>query len=200
MTKNNKGEQTKIKLIECAAELFYKNGYNATGINDILKITQLPKGSFYFQFESKKELAIQVNFYYEKKLATWILETSKGKTWDEFITDLVNDMIKKAEEEKYFGCPLTTLGHELAFFEPEISKYYSDSLTKLISLFASILKRSGIPEEKTNILAKRIFAMYEGYLVYYRISKDISVLKDMSFNLIAIYKNYLEIDCKSSES
>ena len=35
MAKNTKGEQTKNKLIECAAELFFKNGYNATGINDI---------------------------------------------------------------------------------------------------------------------------------------------------------------------
>ena len=180
MAKNTKGEQTKNKLIECAAELFFKNGYNATGINDILKVTELPKGSFYFQFESKKELAIEVNFYYEKKLATWILDTSKGKTWDEFIIDLVNDMIKAAEGGKYFGCPLTTLGHELAFYEPEISKYYSSSLTKLICVFDSILERSGIPKDKTNILANRVFAMYEGYLVYYRISKDISVLRDMS--------------------
>lgn len=196
MIKNTKGEQTKNKLIECAAELFFKNGYNATGINDILKITQLPKGSFYFQFKSKKELAIEVNYYYEKKLAIWILETSKGKKWDQFITDLVNDMVKEAEEGKYFGCPLTTLGHELAFYEPEISKHYSDSLTKLIGVFASIIERSGIPKGKTEILAKRVFAMYEGYLVYYRISKDTNVLKDMSYNLIAIYKDYLEFDCK----
>lgn len=196
MIKNTKGEQTKNKLIECAAELFFKNGYNATGINDILKITQLPKGSFYFQFKSKKELAIEVNYYYEKKLATWILETSKGKKWDQFITDLVNDMVKEAEAGKYFGCPLTTLGHELAFYEPEISKHYSDSLTKLIGVFASIIERSGIPKGKTEILAKRVFAMYEGYLVYYRISKDTNVLKDMSYNLIAIYKDYLEFDCK----
>ena len=196
MVKNTKGEQTKNKLIECAAELFYKNGYNATGINDILKVTELPKGSFYFHFKSKKELAIEVNFYYEKELATWICDTSKGKKWDEFITDLVSDMIKGAELGKYFGCPLTTLGQELAFYEPEISKYYSDSLKNLICVFASILERSEIPKDKTDMLANRVFAMYEGYLVYYRISNDISVLKDMSDSLITIYKNYLELDCK----
>lgn len=196
MNKNNKGEQTKNKLIECAAELFFKNGYNATGINDILKITELPKGSFYFHFESKKALAIEVSYYFEKKLAKWILDTSKGKTWDEFITDLVNDMIKGAESETYFGCPLTALGQELAFYEPEISKCYSNSLTKLIYIFASVLEHSGIPKEKISTLANRVFAMYEGYLVYYRISKDVDVLRNMPDSLIAIYKNYLESDCK----
>ena len=196
MTKNTKGEQTKNKLIECAAELFFKNGYNATGINDILKITKLPKGSFYFHFDSKKALAIEVNFYFEKKLEEWILETANDKNWEEFITNLVKDMIKGAEEEKYFGCPLTTLGQELAFYEPEIAKYYSDSLKKLIYIFASVLERSGIHKDKTGKIANRVFVMYEGYLVYYRISKDIDVLRAMSNDLIAIYKDYLESDVK----
>ena len=47
MAKNTKGEQTKNKLIECAAELFFKNAYNASRINDILKVTELPN-SFIF--------------------------------------------------------------------------------------------------------------------------------------------------------
>jgi|GEM_PF-415232 len=194
MAKNTKGEQTKNKLIECAAELFFKQGYNATGINDILKITELPKGSFYFHFDSKKALAIEVNSYFEKNLSEWILERAEGRNWEEFMTDLVNDMIKGAEDGIYFGCPLTTLGQELAFYEPEIAKYYADSLKKLIYVFTSVLERSGIPKDKTSTIANRVFAMYEGYLVYYRISKDINVLRSMCDNLIAIYKNYLELD------
>lgn len=196
MTKNTKGEQTKNKLIECAAELFFKNGYNATGINDILKITELPKGSFYFHFESKKALAIEVDFYFEKKLAKWILNAAEGREWEAFITNLVNDMIKGAEEGNYFGCPLTTLGQELAFYEPEIAKYYSDSLKKLIYIFASVIERSGIPKDKISMLANRVFAVYEGNLVYYRISKDIDILRAMSHDLIVIYKNYLQLDTK----
>ena len=53
-----KGEESRQRLIECAAELFWKNGYSATGISEILKQTGLPKGSFYFYFKSKDELAV----------------------------------------------------------------------------------------------------------------------------------------------
>lgn len=191
MAKNTKGEQTKNKLIECAADLFFKNGYNATGINDILKVTELPKGSFYFHFASKKDLAIQVDSYFENQLATWILNTAKGRNWEEFIRALVGDMINGAKVGTYFGCPLTTLGQELAFLEPNIAKYYSDSLKKMIYVFSSVLERSGVPKEKVDELANQVFVMYEGSLVYFRISKDTKVLEAMADNLIALYKSYL---------
>ena len=47
-------------------------------------------------------------------------------------------------------------------------------------------------QEKINMLAKSLFAMYEGYSVYYRISKDIDALRVMKDDLIAIYKNYIK--------
>ena len=37
-----KGEESRQLLIECAAELLWKNGYSATGISEILKPTDLP--------------------------------------------------------------------------------------------------------------------------------------------------------------
>ena len=58
-----KGEESRQRLIECAAELFWKNGYSATGISEILKQTDLPKGSFYFYFKSKDDLATAVTEY-----------------------------------------------------------------------------------------------------------------------------------------
>lgn len=61
-----KGEESRQRLIECAAELFWKNGYSATGISEILKQTDLPKGSFYFYFKSKDDLATAVTEYYQK--------------------------------------------------------------------------------------------------------------------------------------
>ncbi|MDP3387753.1 MAG: TetR/AcrR family transcriptional regulator [Eubacteriales bacterium] len=39
----NKGQQTKEKIIRTAARLFLEKGYNATGINEILAKTEVPK-------------------------------------------------------------------------------------------------------------------------------------------------------------
>lgn len=190
MAKTTKGEQSKTKLIECAAELFLKNGYNATGINDILTATNLPKGSFYFHFSSKKALAISVSAYFEKKFTNWLLETSKGKTWPDFITALVNQMIESAEKGTHYGCPFAVLGLEISFSDTELSKQYYASMQKLITLFASIFKFSGVKKEDISNLSNRAFAIYEGYLVYYRIGKEVNTLKLMLLDLLKIYEDY----------
>lgn len=46
MMEDEKGEASKAKIVEAAGELFWKQGYAATGIRDILDATGLPKGSF----------------------------------------------------------------------------------------------------------------------------------------------------------
>lgn len=193
MVKNTKGEQSKNKLIECAAELFVQKGYNATGINDILSCAGLPKGSFYFHFANKKDLAVKVSIYFERKIGEWILRTAKGKVWENFITDLIEEMIEAAENKKHFGCPFAVLGLEIAFSEPDIATYYSESMRKLIDIFASVFEFSGIPKSKSSIIATRAFAIYEGYLLYYRVSKNIDALRMMLRDLIAVYKNYEEV-------
>lgn len=194
MVKTTKGEQSKNKLIECAAQLFLQKGYNATGINDILAGTGLPKGSFYFHFASKKDLAVEVSNYYEKKIGKWILETAKGKEWKDFITELIGKMIEGAEQKNHFGCPFAVLGLEIAFSEPDISEYYYNSMKKLIDIFAKVFEFSGIPVDKTSTIANRAFAIYEGYLLYYRVGKDVEALRKMLRDLIVIYENYEEVD------
>lgn len=190
MAKTTKGEQSKIKLIECAAELFLQKGYNATGINDILAGTGLPKGSFYFHFASKKDLAISVSEYFETKFIRWLSETAKYKKWKEFIIDLVGQMIKSAENGSNYGCPFAVLGLEIAFSNSDLSEHYYKSMKKLIDLFASIFEFSGVPKDETYILANRAFAIYEGYLLYYRIGKDIGTLRRMQTDLIKIYEDF----------
>lgn len=193
MAKITKGEQSKNKIIECAAELFMQKGYNATGINDILANTGFPKGSFYFHFKSKKDLAISVSTFFESKIGNWIMKTSKEKVWTDFINEIVKTMISEAENQRHFGCPFAVLGLEIAFSEPDISEYYYKSMKKLIDIFADVLEYSGIPKEKRNILSNRAFAIYEGYLLYYRIGKDVEALRMMLRDLIGIYEENMEV-------
>ncbi|GFZ32586.1 TetR family transcriptional regulator [Clostridium zeae] len=190
MVKVTKGEQSKNNLIECAANLFIQKGYNATGINDILQCTGLPKGSFYFHFKSKKDLAISVSDYFERKIIEMALVSAKDKEWEAFIKSLSDTMIAGAEINKHFGCPFAVLGLEIAFSEPDLAEYYTRSMDRLNGIFADVLRFSKVKEDKIPTLANRAFAAYEGYLVYYRLSKDIDTLRRMADDLISIYKDY----------
>ncbi|OPJ56671.1 TetR/AcrR family transcriptional regulator [Clostridium oryzae] len=193
MIKSTKGEQSKAKLIECAAKLFLKNGYNATGINDILALTGLPKGSFYFHFNSKKALAVEVSNYFHNQIGRWLRKTASGKQWEEFVNDFTQVMLRNAEDGTQFGCPFAVLGLELAYSEPDIAVHYGESLNDLKKLFISVLEFSNINHDSAVELSNRMAAIYEGYLLYYRINKDINEFKMMQHDLIDTFESYKKL-------
>jgi TetR/AcrR family transcriptional repressor of nem operon len=50
-------KSTREHLLDVGVELMHQNGYNATGLSDILKAADVPKGSFYHHFDSKGDFA-----------------------------------------------------------------------------------------------------------------------------------------------
>lgn len=59
----SKGEETKEKILQQAAELFNQQGYAGSSISDIMRVTGLHKGGIYNHFKSKDELALQAFDY-----------------------------------------------------------------------------------------------------------------------------------------
>src|SRR5215210_3817908 len=55
-----KGEETRRRIVEVAAEAFAQRGYDGTSLNDVIKASGLTKGGFYFHFPSKEALAREV--------------------------------------------------------------------------------------------------------------------------------------------
>jgi TetR/AcrR family transcriptional regulator, transcriptional repressor for nem operon len=55
----SKGEETKTRIIQQAAELLNQQGYAGSSISDIMRVTGLQKGGIYNHFQSKDELALQ---------------------------------------------------------------------------------------------------------------------------------------------
>ena len=186
MAENTKGEKTKKRIIECAAKLFLVNGYNNTGINEILLETGLPKGSFYYHFENKKHLAIEVANYFEEKIGSWLLDVSKNRGWEEFVEVFMSQIIQDAEDGNYFGCPFAVLGSEIAFLDSQITNAYSSPMKGLICLFSKVLEFSKVPRQELNSKANHAFALFEGYILYYRITKDINVLQILKEQLLKI--------------
>ena len=50
-------KSTREHLIDVGLGLMHQNGYNVTGLTDILKAADVPKGSFYHHFGSKENFA-----------------------------------------------------------------------------------------------------------------------------------------------
>ena len=53
-------KETKSLLLDTGLELMLERGYHNTGINDVLTVAGVPKGSFYYYFRNKENFGLQV--------------------------------------------------------------------------------------------------------------------------------------------
>ena len=185
-----KGEESRQHLIECAAELFWKNGYSATGINEILKQTGLPKGSFYFYFKSKDDLASAVTEYYQKILLEQFQSSSQGNDWESFIEEIFDYLSVRTSGQTFAGCPYAVMGMETALSKPAVASVFMEGLKKLKQIFQKVLLYSGLPQDHAAILSRRMLSIYQGYLLLGRINGDLSYLKNAEKNMIEMYREY----------
>ena len=54
------GEERRKEILFTARSLFIHNGYDQTSINEILKIVDIAKGTFYYYFSSKEEVLKEI--------------------------------------------------------------------------------------------------------------------------------------------
>jgi TetR/AcrR family transcriptional regulator, transcriptional repressor for nem operon len=61
-------ESTKLQLLEAGIDIMIEKGYNNTGIMEVLQKTGVPKGSFYYYFDSKEEFGLQIINYFNDNI------------------------------------------------------------------------------------------------------------------------------------
>ena len=63
-----KTSKARTKIIETAADLFYRNGYNRTGINEIIKEAGVARATLYSHFASKDDICVAYLQYMNRSL------------------------------------------------------------------------------------------------------------------------------------
>ena len=185
-----KGEASRAKLVACAAELFWRQGYNATGLAEILQAANLPKGSFYFYFEGKRDLAAAVIEYYRSIVSDDMKRLAEGRGWHEFVHALAQKHLVSAAEGKHNGCPFAVMGMELALSEPEIAGLYATALDEARQIMGEVLERSGLNHEDADRLSSLELTIFEGKLLLFRISADTAHLEIMGREMIQVYEQW----------
>ena len=186
MTKT-KGEITKERIIKKSAMLFLEHGYTNTGISSILEASKIPKGAFYFHFKSKNELGAAVAADFSNELSTWfdhVLEITTD--WSSFVKQLTADIHQKIETSSYLGCPFSCFGTETAVIDQTISEICTSAINQLGQIFAEAMFRHENLTEKEMKNGFVALSMYEGYLVYFRISHNEKVIDTMKDALIEL--------------
>ena len=135
-------------VIEKSAELFFRNGYVNTGLNDILKACDIAKGSFYYYFSSKDEVLLKVIDFHKDKIISLFSDTvddlSIFKLKSFFSKFFENIVIIKNIDNSFFygGSPLGNLNAEMSNINNEINNKIKEAYFEIentISLFLQTL-------------------------------------------------------------
>lgn len=185
-----KGEASRAKLVACAAKLFWRQGYNATGLTEILQAANLPKGSFYFYFEGKRDLAAAVIEYYRRIVSDDMKRMAEGTDWIQFVHMLTRKHLSSAAGGEHSGCPFAVMGMELALSEPEIAGLYAAALDEARQIMAGVLERSGLNHEEAEALSSLELTLFEGKLMLFRISGEAAHLEAMEREMIRAYEQW----------
>lgn len=161
-------EDSKGKILATASRLFQLQGYHATGINQIIKESGLPKGSIYHHFPNgKEELAIEA-----VKLTGDIVAAKIKEILDHYL-DPVKALqvhiqtlaLEFNEPEKFGGFPVGLLASETSLSSESIRMACLSAFKQWEGLYETKLLEGGFDEDTARKFALIINAMIEGGII-----------------------------------
>src|SRR5580704_951703 len=138
-------KSTRDHLIDVGVGLMHQNGYNATGLTDILKAADVPKGSFYHHFGSKEDFAAAALERYvmrEGVHAAAVLNdmtTPPLKRLRRYFSDLVKIYGQKGAIP---GCMMGRFSLEIAEESPQLRKRISASFGHWQHSIATVIRQA----------------------------------------------------------
>ncbi|XDD54117.1 TetR/AcrR family transcriptional regulator [Leptospira sp. WS4.C2] len=180
-----KKEPTRVRLLQVSRQLFLKQGYSGTGLNQIVEEAKTVKASLYQHFASKEMLGKEVIRMYSNENLTLLKSLMKRNPKPlEFVKAWVRILSREARLSQLFGCGMANFRAQIAPDEVEIQKEIEEIAHRTIELLAEYLegsKENGYLNSKVDcrLLAKHLFFVYEGVLQGYRLLDDKKSLDEL---------------------
>jgi TetR/AcrR family transcriptional regulator, transcriptional repressor for nem operon len=184
----------KERLMDAAMDLIWENSYGTTSVDAICEGAGAKKGSFYYFFKSKSELAaaaLEADWNKKRKEMDAIFSPTvpaleRFERYFEFVHNRLVEVQKRCGN--ILGCPLMSIGSEVSTQDQVVRDAVDRILDRKISYFISAIRDAhaqGLiiapdPEAK----AKALFACYEGTLAQARIQNDLELIRN--FNQVAM--------------
>jgi len=170
-----KKPNTKQHIIDTASKLFYKNGYNATGINEIIAESKIAKATLYHHFKSKENICIayleQKQTFFLEELKEFIDNCYSSKQKLLGIYDFLRELYRKGD---FYGCwGIKTLG-ELPPENENVLKVIQNQKKELIRFLEEIVKEViiNISIAETERIAGGIYLLYESAITESHLHKN----------------------------
>ena len=177
-----KESATKKRILEVASRLFYKQGYNSTGINQIIEEAAIARGSLYNHFPSKRDLlTAYIQDMEEFSFREWDNLLDSVKDPKQKLLKLFDISMLRQTRSDFGGCAFVKIASEipcddllafdLVYHQKKATMIYIEKLLSEITVDTPKM----INKE---MLANTLFLLLEGAMVTSTISKNNQSLID----------------------
>ena len=162
-------------IINAAVTLFRRQGYSATGLNDIVDESGAPKGSLYHYFPAgKSSIAVAAVEEAGRRVAATVAELARETpSTAELIKGharlLAGWMSKSGFRD---GCPITTVLLELAPADRAVAQAGRAAYAARLTILTDKLVADGFPARRAERLAGLCVSAIQGGLIQARVERS----------------------------
>lgn len=177
------------RLVRTAAALFRQHGYAATGINDILKGAEAPKGSFYHYFPGGKEaLGAEAVRYAGESVTQTLARLHRDHEQAAPALRAYGELLAGwlADSDYRDGCPLATTVLEVTPQSEPITTAARDAYAAWRRALATMIDPDNPDGPRAQTLASLAISALEGALIQARVARDPAPIRDACEQVAAL--------------
>lgn len=188
----------KEKLLEVAFQLIWDNSYGGVSVDQICERAKVNKGSFYYYFGSKAELAMaayeehwkQTRPVMDRLFSAQTPPLERLRKWCDHVYE--SQKAKCEESGCVCGCPYSSIGVEVATQDEKIRSKVDELIgrgTKYIEAAIADAQREGaVPESDPRSSARQVYSYMLGTVLRAKIENNAEVLRDLWPTVMAILR------------
>jgi TetR/AcrR family transcriptional repressor of nem operon len=188
---------TRKEIIRKGAELIHAQGFNATGLQQILQAAGIPKGSFYFYFKSKEDFGLEIINYFNATISSIFTRYLSEKKMSPLkrLEKLFEFFEAAFQKSGYaLGCPIGNLSLELADTNERLRLHLIGVIETLIAQIELCLQEAkrdkSLPANlNTADTAHFIFHGFEGAVLHMKVVKSIEPFRAFRSYLTGYFKS-----------
>jgi AcrR family transcriptional regulator len=190
-------DDTRSIILETARRLFHEQGYEATGIAQILKAADINSGSLYHFYPSKQALLLGVLEYDTQALLPVIMlpvERAAADPIERVFVLLANYRRALESAGCKMGCPIGNLALEVGDRDPDVRRLIDQYFANWASRVEGWLAAAGdrLPRDTDRReLARLVLTVMEGAILQARTAANIAAF-DASVAQLRMYFDLLE--------
>jgi AcrR family transcriptional regulator len=174
------GSTTKERIISSSAELFRRQGYTGTGVQQIVAAANAPFGSIYHFFPGGKEqlgaetIRASGQLYVQAFVAIAAQEPDVVSAVEAFFAGAAETL---RETDYADACPIATVALEVASTSEPLREATAAVFESWIDGATALFAGAGIPRARTRELAFSMLSLLEGAFVFCRALRSVEPLE-----------------------